>query len=202
MIHRRESGKNSQRYYRYFLIFPYYTSIYRNLRSFRRTDILNSSQSLALSLSPKVGNKEPSPVELLDLFPTLADLAGLPPVPLCPKDSEKVLTENKNYAQFGVQKNKQQRDHVMLCTEGKSLAGNNLWYDFPKECFYSCRKKSNFDLTGKSLPLPSANIRARPSSQGRTATSQGRSTSDTWDIPSGHPGSDTPGKGTYFSGTI
>ncbi len=87
-----------------FLLFPNYKSIYRNLRSFRRTDILKSSHSLAFSMSSNVGNKEPSPVELLDLFPTLADLAGLPPVPLCPKDSEKVLMENKNYAQFVVKK--------------------------------------------------------------------------------------------------
>ena len=39
-------------------------------------------------------------VELLDLFPTLADLAGLPPVPACPPSSA----------------------GVMLCTQGRSLS--------------------------------------------------------------------------------
>jgi iduronate 2-sulfatase len=40
------------------------------------------------------------PVELLDLFPTLADLAGLASVPECPQDS----------------------GQTRLCTEGRSLA--------------------------------------------------------------------------------
>ena len=39
------------------------------------------------------------PVELLDLFPTLADLCGLPPVPACPANSA----------------------GVKLCTQGRSL---------------------------------------------------------------------------------
>lgn len=36
-----------------------------------------------------------APVELLDLFPTLADATGLPPLPPCPKDSRetKICTQ-------------------------------------------------------------------------------------------------------------
>ncbi len=31
-----------------------------------------------------------NPVELVDLFPTLVDLACLPPIPVCPTSKEKV----------------------------------------------------------------------------------------------------------------
>ncbi|XP_049865291.1 iduronate 2-sulfatase [Pectinophora gossypiella] len=49
---------------------------------------------------PKMAHKSlTTPVELIDIFPTLVDLAGLPYVPKCPNDTDKVI----------------------LCVQGKSL---------------------------------------------------------------------------------
>ncbi|KAH9507789.1 hypothetical protein Btru_052863 [Bulinus truncatus] len=70
---------------------------------FKQLKNFNSKSSIGLDashlLNHQGGYKSSALVELVDLFPTLADVAGLPAVPLCPKDP------------FS----------IWLCTEGTSL---------------------------------------------------------------------------------
>ena len=61
----------------------------------------------------KPGTEVASLVEMVDLFPSLVDLAGLPPIPTCPLPSA----------------------HVLLCTEGRS------WMQllYKTRFYYACK---------------------------------------------------------------
>lgn len=59
----------------------------------------NLKDVLAVNLKKRSGYRTSAQVELVDIFPTLAEAAGLPLLPVCPEDTF----------------------HTMLCTEGASL---------------------------------------------------------------------------------
>ena len=69
--------------------------------------------------------------EFVDLFPTLVEAAGLPPMPICPENST----------------------HVLLCREGQSLIPlikgsalhwkNNVFSQYPRERFMGCSMRTD-----------------------------------------------------------